>query len=790
MSTVGAVAAVVQLTMFRTSSLNANYIYAYIAIGDIWALSVLLRRTVLFGENGRSWFRKVIYPQTQAAQSNRTYIPAVFMGIAGTLISPLANAGILERPTANLVQTVISLLSVFLFALSYLNHATERTNITAKLVGIPLFFVLLALGILPFWGTHFYERDYEMDVFEVVGYTTQFFPHGDGYTAVSIPAQFQPLTGEKLSIEDDGACHIVELAHFISFPFYGKNYDNICISDNGFIVLGEATTSDAAIQYGQLPIIAALIMDMKPDEGGSIWLEHDANHLTVTWYEIPNRSAASMPNTIQLVLHPEGQIDITHEQISSEQIYGSDVVEGAWLIGMQSGRNRRTPQFVTLPLVQGQEFADGNSILHSYQMTFRAYLHERMEPLIWLVMITTVFILLGIPVFIEKGLTRPLNSLIDGMERVDDGDLNVTVPIRYSDEIGRMTHSFNGMVDSIKQSDLLKDEFLANTSHELRTPLNGIIGLAESMLAGATGKLPTLQEQNLDLIALSGRRLANLVNDLLDFSKLKHEELLLRQRPTDLHAITELVLMISMPMAQKKGLRLFSNVPVDLSFARADEDRLQQVLHNLIGNAVKFTKTGEIEVSARGMPNDDFVEMWVRDTGVGISKSQLDIIFNPFEQADSNIARAYSGTGLGLSISKKIVELHGGELRVESQVGMGTTFRFTLPRCSDDEMEMEAAVRQTAVSALYPVSIVRDAVEKKYTLESLPTAHFAANQEVTILVVDDDLVNLQVMVNYLRPQGYHVVTTFSGQDALQQMEDGLLPGLILLDVMMPHMTGY
>ncbi len=790
-----AVYIIFKITLFQTSSASVSYLNFYIASGYFGIFIVLVRRTILLDDvgNGRVWHQKLIHPQTKASKSTRIYAVAPFLGLVAVLSSFLYDGGVLSRPISNSLQTVFALAGISFFALSYLNYAPEDTSIRAKMVGIPLFFVLAILGVLSFWVAPDYEGDYGDYVaknFPLVDHTIRFSPNADGsYTAVSHPIQFQPIDGNELEFKNGDECRTVGIP--FTFPYYDQTHDTICISEDGFVAF-ESTTYPRAIQYGQQPIIAALLMDMNPDAGGSIWFHPDANGVIITWNEIPNHDT-NKTSTIQLTLYPNGEIDISYAQISDEQGYGVDLVEGAWATGIQSGNNFNTPEIIDLDSLLAEiphEGGEGNSILHSYQLLFRTHLHNRMMPLVTLILVASAAILLGIPYIINVGVVSPVTTLADGMKRVDDGDLDVFVSADYSDEIGRMTVSFNGMVDSIKQSNALKDEFLANTSHELRTPLNGIIGLAESMLAGAAGKLSTVQEQNLDLIVLSGRRLANLVNDLLDFSKLKHEELLLRQRPTDLHAITELVLMISMPTAQKKDLRLFSSVPADLAFARADEDRLQQVLHNLIGNAVKFTKTGEIEVSARVMPDGNFVEMWVRDTGIGIPKSQLDLIFKPFEQADSSIARAYSGTGLGLSISKKIVELHGGELQVESQVGMGTTFRFTLPRCSDEEMEMEMAVRQTAVSTLYPVSIVRDAVDKKYTLDSFSTAHFAANQEVTILVVDDEMVNLQVMVNYLRPQGYHVVTSFGGQDALQQMEDGLLPGLILLDVMMPHMTGY
>lgn len=787
-----AVILVLKVALIRATSNDILFINLYIGLSYLLIFVTFLRRTAILSapDDTRSAFQKTRHPQTKAAKSTSIYAIAPLLGIIAMIIT-LTD---IDRAITNPIQTVLSLAGISFFALSYLNYAPEDTSIRAKLVGIPLFFVLAIMGVFSFVVAPSYAEDYSkyaIEPFALIGKTLQFTPDNDsGYTAVSTPIQLQPIEGERVALQNDDDCHLVTLD--FDFPYYDEVYNQICISEDGFIAF-EETAYHRTIQYGQQPIIAALLMDMNPDNGGDIFLHMADNLVIITWNDMPDHrdEIANGPNeitsTVQLTLYSNGKIDIAYEKIGAGQQYSVDSNKAAGITGLHSGKNRRTVTKINLDQ-DSHNSGNNNSILYSFQLAFRSYLSTHMVRLMGLVVLASASIFVGIPYIIRSGIEMPVTNLASSMQRVDEGDFDVYVPVHYSDEIGRMTHTFNGMVESIQQADLLKDEFLANTSHELRTPLNGIIGLTESMLAGATGEITAVQAQNLDLIAISGRRLANLVNDLLDFSKLKHEEMELHTRPTDIRAITDLVLMISMPLAQDKELSLFNNVPEDLPFACADEDRLQQILHNLIGNAVKFTEVGEIEVSAR--PLADTVEIWVRDTGIGIKKEQQDKIFRPFEQVNSSIARTHGGTGLGLSITKKIVEMHGGQLYVESQMGTGTTFRFTLPRCSETEAEMEMETRSTTGLTSRPLSLVQNSIQRIARDNTPTSATTAANQNFTLLVVDDEPINLQVLTNYLDPQGYQVITSTSGADALQKMEEGLVPDLIVLDVMMPHMTGY
>lgn len=324
--------------------------------------------------------------------------------------------------------------------------------------------------------------------------------------------------------------------------------------------------------------------------------------------------------------------------------------------------------------------------------------------------------------------------------------------------------------------DRLKDEFLANTSHELRTPLNGIIGLAESLQEGAAGRVSEAMDRNLGMIAASGRRLAGLINDILDYSKLKHRDIQLQLKPLGIREVAGLVLALTRPLAGQKELELVNRIPAGLPPAEADENRLQQILYNLVGNAVKYTEAGRVEIDAE--VDGPFLRVMVSDTGIGIPENQFELIFRSFEQGDGSISRQYGGTGIGLALTKRLVELHGGEIDMESEVGRGSRFSFTLPLAKAAAAgETPAVAEGTAVGSVHWVS-------------GGGPVECPGGPDCDILVVDDDPVNLQVMVNLLSLQKYNVRTAGGGIDALLLLEAGRRPGLVILDVMMPGLNGY
>ena len=340
--------------------------------------------------------------------------------------------------------------------------------------------------------------------------------------------------------------------------------------------------------------------------------------------------------------------------------------------------------------------------------------------------------------------------------------------------------------EDLLRLDKMKDEFLANTSHELRTPLGGIIGLAESIL-GPQNPLDEGEQRKLQLIVSSGRRLSSLIDDILDFSKIRNESIQLQQTPVDLHKVVELVCELQRPMLRAKSVDIHNQILVDFPLFSADENRLQQILHNLVGNAIKFTHEGHITIKAQQV--DGMVHISVEDTGIGIAKADLARVFLSFEQGDGSIEREYGGTGLGLSVAKQLVELHGGEIDVTSSLGSGSTFHFTLPLTSPAQSTMESKLRIPRQSPKTPTGL-SPIQELSTTRSNKQDAQEESSVLPSLLLVDDEPINLEVLREHLSQEPYHLIFTSSGIEAMEMIEQGLKPSLVVLDVMMPRMSGF
>jgi signal transduction histidine kinase len=222
-----------------------------------------------------------------------------------------------------------------------------------------------------------------------------------------------------------------------------------------------------------------------------------------------------------------------------------------------------------------------------------------------------------------------------------------------------------------------KSDFLASMSHELRTPMNSVIGFSEMILDGIYGEVPEEIRDVVEEIRNSGDHLLGLINDVLDISKIEAGRMELRLTENAVGDCIETVVSRMTSLAKEKGLELRTETEDGLPVGTFDLQRITQVLQNLVGNAIKFTKEGKVEIEVH-TDNEHFV-FCVSDTGVGIPESDLESIFSEFEQVDSSVTRETQGSGLGLAIAKRIVDMHGGRLWVESEVGAGSTFRFTLP---------------------------------------------------------------------------------------------------------------
>jgi two-component system, sensor histidine kinase LadS len=399
-------------------------------------------------------------------------------------------------------------------------------------------------------------------------------------------------------------------------------------------------------------------------------------------------------------------------------------------------------------------------------------------------LLSWIVLLLGIilTAFMYPGFL-PLNFVTQYAMQIGSALEVVLLSLALADRINMMKFEKETAqqlaIKNLHKADSLKDEFLANTSHELRTPLNGIIGIVESVIDGVGGPHSPKTIRNLEMVVASGKRLANLVNDILDFSKLRHHDLKLDLCPVDLYSLTEVVIALSRPLIGHKSIELINDISRDIPAVHGDEKRIQQILYNLIGNAIKFTEKGKVKISVK--ENSGNLEIIISDSGIGIADDDQEKVFGFFEQIDGTEKRNFGGTGLGLPITRKLIELHGGKIWFNSKVDQGTDFIFTLPICLETS---DVLVKTTTPEALVLNPELEDEkISAAYTLKR-------GSENYRILVVDDDPVNLQVVENHLRLRNYYVWRAMNGFEALECIESEERFHLVLLDVMMPKMTGY
>lgn len=324
---------------------------------------------------------------------------------------------------------------------------------------------------------------------------------------------------------------------------------------------------------------------------------------------------------------------------------------------------------------------------------------------------------------------------------------------------------------TLAKLDQLKDEFLSSTSHELRTPLQGIIGLSESLLADTKTTLSTNSDKAVTLVVNSAKRLSHLINDLLDFSQLKHNNLTLTISSVDICPIISDVTILLGHLYSQKRVRIVHQIP-RYTFILGDEERLQQIFFNIIGNACKFTPEGEVSITLLSVDTDE-IKISVRDSGIGIPADKIDLIFDKFNRGESAEAKGIEGVGLGLWITRKLIEQHKGSIAVNSTVGEGTEFVLSFPKG-------EAVVSSDSEV----VESVLDQVLPDNSLPALP------KQNIRVLIADDDPINLQVISNHLSYENIELATVNSGDAVMEYLATGFKPDLLILDVMMPGLSGF
>ncbi len=349
----------------------------------------------------------------------------------------------------------------------------------------------------------------------------------------------------------------------------------------------------------------------------------------------------------------------------------------------------------------------------------------------------------------------------------------------------------------LKRVSHLKSEFLANMSHELRTPLNAIIGFSELLIDQTFGELNEAQTDYVNDILSSGRHLLDLINDILDLSKIEAGKMSLRVEPFDVEQVVAEAMTTLHVAASKKQIDFTEETPDDMPLFNGDRSKFKQILYNLLSNAIKFTpEHGRVWLTVER--RNDEIEVSVHDTGIGIKGAAQSQIFEAFMQVDGSFSRKYQGTGLGLTLVKRFVELHGGRVSVSSEEGKGSRLTFWLPSVAHPEEEArarEAGSHQAATAALAGPERNAELAEQK-PADGRARASVAATSEpnpgvikdTLVLVVEDNPVSMKLMAELLRTRGYRVAESRNAEAALQAAQE-LGPRIILMDIQLPGMDG-
>jgi len=434
--------------------------------------------------------------------------------------------------------------------------------------------------------------------------------------------------------------------------------------------------------------------------------------------------------------------------------------------------------------VKGDEIVSSYIPLHNWNgayvscLTFHRQLHHNFQTtkiLIYFILFSILLTLLISALFTRNSILKPIRLTTDILE--SESKDSIIQLKQYPNEFGRIGELFERFVnqkaelkaakEKSQESDRLKSAFLANMSHEIRTPMNGILGFAGLL------KQPNLsgkeQQKYLDIIESSGTRLLNIVNNIVDISKIESGIIEINNKVTNINEQIEFMTSFFAPEIQKKGLRLVYSkaLTTNKAYIETDAEKLYGVLINLMKNAIKHTEKGAIELGyeLRSEANPPMLEFFVTDSGNGIPKDRLDIIFDRFMQADISNKTAYQGAGLGLSISKAYVEMLGGTIWVESEHGVGSTFRFTIPY-------------QHAEAEIVPEKTIQPAIKEK------------SINKLKILIVEDDPGMEFLLSETVEEYCSELLIARDGIEALEMSKENPDIDLILMDIRIPKLDGY
>ncbi len=474
------------------------------------------------------------------------------------------------------------------------------------------------------------------------------------------------------------------------------------------------------------------------------------------------RSTASTLGWVSVELSKEATLLHQRTAIARSGLFVVAVLMVSFVVAIRMGRS------VTGPIVQLTKMVEQ---LAKGELFSRANTHAGAELLT-----------------LEKGINSMASALQRAQDNLQDEVSSATAELRSTlIALEKNNAELDVQRSHAQEASKSKSRFLANMSHELRTPLNAIIGYSEMLEedagdAGHTNYIPDIQK-----VSSAGRHLLSLINDILDLSKVEAGKMTLYLETSDIESVITSASATIRPMAEHNNNKLVLDYNDDIGSMRVDVTKVRQILFNLLSNACKFTENGTITLAAKRVEIDSrsWIEFAVSDTGIGMTPKQMEQLFEAFSQADVSITKKYGGTGLGLTLCKTFSELMGGDIRVNSEAGKGSTFIVTLPvePLLPDAVAVEAEVEVSAET--------QEPVAEPSRLDTAlaGTAGERRKKVSKVLIIDDDTVVHDMLNRMFSKEGFEVFSAISGEEGLIRARE-IKPNAIVLDVLMPGMDGW
>ena len=440
-----------QFALFRYTELSAGHVYYRqpyadypLIVGFLWVPIVFIRQAIFADDRRVMWIRKLLRPHGREAQTARTFALVYLLTLVLALVNLLRSASIIPTSIYQLGLSVGLMFALFTSAIVYLNSVPEMTSFIVKLSGTTLTVLLMVLSSVGWVMSPAYTAAYRPPISDQQ--TLRFTPNAlGGYDVTHVPFHFDDNLGQVVDMPTTG--NVDEAALDFTFRFFGKTRQTIYVQDVGTVSIGQSFEDhDVQYRYGTVPAIFLLNTHLLPEAGGGIFAKNTGERLTITWSKAPFFFDRQVALTLQLVLEQNGNFEITYHDLPKKLTHDLDQnpFENIWLIGAVPGDFTQPPRQVALGDLPWQSGTNG--LVQDYYLDFRQYLHRLLEPLAYLILLSSLLIVSGVPLLLYFSIVAPLNRLMTAVRQVNDGTREITMPIQSRDEIGYLTDSFNRMI--------------------------------------------------------------------------------------------------------------------------------------------------------------------------------------------------------------------------------------------------------------------------------------------------------------------------------------------------------